>query len=113
MAGDASTYALGFQYECTKKWTVSAGGAYSDFAYADKAGYYTRMGSFEVAQDDNFNTNCGFAFKPNKHITVNVGYMHTFYKKETIKALNVQPLDVDVTVNNSLNAFAIGVDLNF
>ena len=113
MAGDAATYALGLQYECSEKWVVSTGCAYSDFAYADKAGYYTRMGSFEVVQDDNFNTNCGFAFKPNKHITLNAGYMHTFYKKESIKALNVQPLDVDVTVNNSLNAFAVGIDLNF
>lgn len=113
MAGNAATYALGFQYECSKKWMVSMGGAYSDFAYADKAGYYTRMGTFEVAQDDNFNMNCGFAFKPIKNITINAGYMHTFYNGETIKALNVQPLDVDVTVNNSLNAFAIGVDLNF
>ncbi len=114
MAGDASTYALGLQYQCTKKWMISGGGAYSDFAYADKAGYYTHMGTFEVVQDDNFNMNCGFAFKQNKHITVNAGYMHTFWQKDqTIKALNVQPLDVDVTVNNSLNAFAVGVDLNF
>ncbi len=114
MAGDASTYAMGFQYELAKKWTASIGGAYSDFAYADKAGYYTRMGTFEVMQDDNFNMNCGFAFKPCKFATVNVGYMHTFWKKDqTIKALNMQPMDVDVTVNNSLNAFAVGVDLNF
>ena len=113
MAGDASTYALGFQYELTKKWMASVGGAYSDFAYADKAGYYTHMGTFEVVQDNNFNMNCGFAFKPSKNITVNAGYMHTFYKNETIKALNIQPLEVDVTVKNSLNAFAIGVDLKF
>lgn len=113
MAGNAATYALGFQYACCKKWLVSMGGAYSDFAYVDKAGYYTRLGSYEVAQDDNFNLNGGFAYSPVKNIRFNAGYMHTFYKNETIKALNVQPLDVDVKVNNSLNAFAVGIDLNF
>ncbi len=113
MAGNAATYAMGFQYAMTDRFIMSFGGAYSDFAYADKAGYYTRLGSFEVVPDDNYNLNCGFAFKLMKNLTINAGYMHTFYNQETIKALNVQPLDVDVTVNNSLNAFALGVDLNF
>ena len=113
LAGNASTVGLGFQYKCSGKFLMSCGGAYSDFAYADKAAYYTRMGSFEVAQDNNFNLNCGFGYKPCKYVTVNGGYMHTFYKDETIKAMSVQPLDVDVKVNNSLNAFAVGVDLNF
>lgn len=114
LAGDAATYAMGFQYSMTDRWMLSAGGAFSDFAYADKAAYYTRIGSFEVVQDDNYNINCGFACKVTKNITVNAGYMHTFWQKdETVKALNMQPMDVDVTVNNSLDAFAIGVDLNF
>ena len=82
--------------------------------FNDKAGYYTNMGTFEVVQSDNYNLNMGCAYKASDKITINAGYMHTFYPKDqTVKALMAQPMDVDVKVNNSIDAVAVGVDLTF
>ena len=55
-----------------------------------------------------------FGFQASKKLKINAGYMHTFWKKDqTIKALIAQPLDVNVIVNNSLNAIALGIELSF
>lgn len=114
MAGDAYTFGLGFRYEINPKFSASLGGGYTDYAYNDKDGYYTSLGTYEVIQDDNVNLNTGIAFRATQHITVNAGYMHTFWAKDnTVKALNAQPLDVDVKINNSLHALALGVDFAF
>ena len=114
LAGNA--YGIGVGFECTvsPSFTTSFGGGYTKYMYNDKAGYYTHLGTFEVMQDNNANFNTGFAYQIMKNLKVNAGYMHTFWTKDqTIKALLVQPLDVDVKVNNSLNAIAFGVDLAF
>lgn len=111
-----NVYSIGFGTECrmTPKITGSIGGGFTNYIYNDRAGYYTHMGTFEVIQDDNVNINTGFAFEVSKKMKVNAGYMHTFWKKDQIiKALIAQPLDVDVKVNNNLNAVAFGVELAF
>jgi len=113
MAGDASTAAMGVQYIVTPKVIASMGFGMTMYAYNDKDGYYTKPGTFESVQDNNSNINMGFAWKVAKIVTVNAGYMHTFWAKNQIKALNAQPLDVNVTVNNSMNVVALGVDLAF
>jgi long-chain fatty acid transport protein len=114
LAGNATTYALGFQYKVSEKFTASAGAGMTEMNFNDKAGYYTNLGTFEIVQSDNTNINMGFAFKASEKITVNTGYMHTFYPADQkVKALNAQPLDVDVTVNNSINAVALGLELTF
>ena len=65
-------------------------------------------------QDDNYNVNTRFAVKASNAIKVNVGYMHIFWAKDqNIKAVNADPLEVDVKVNNSLDAFALGIAVNF
>ena len=82
--------------------------------FQDKAGYYANLGTFEVVQSDNTNLNLGFAYKPIKNITLNFGYMHVFYPSDQqIKVVNAQPLDVTINANNSINAFALGVNLSF
>ena len=114
LAGNAAIYALGFQYQASPKWMMSWGGGYTKMNFNDKEGYYTNIGTYEVVQSDNYNLNMGCAYKASGKVTVNAGYMHTFYpNNQTVKALLAQPLDVDVTINNSINAFAIGVDLAF
>ena len=65
-------------------------------------------------QDSNGNINTGFGYQSSKKIKINVGYMHTFWAKDqNIKALLAQPLDVNVKVNNSLNAIALGMEVSF
>lgn len=114
MAGDASTIAGGIQYKISPMFTSSIGAGYTNYAWKDKPGYYTHLGVYEVMQDDNYNINTGFAIKASNAIKVNVGYMHTFWAKDqNIQALNADPLEVDVKVNNSLDAFALGIAVNF
>lgn len=114
LAGDASTIAGGIQYKISPMFTTSIGGGYTNYYWKDKDGYYTKLGTFEVMQDDNYNLNTGFAVKASKAISVNVGYMHTFWAKDqSITALNADPLEVEVKVNNSMDAFAFGVEIAF
>lgn len=114
LAGNAMIYAMGCQYMVTPKFMTSVGCGFTKMNFNDKAGYYTSMGTFEVVQSDNCNLNMGCAFKATDKFTINAGYMHTFYPKDQmVKAMLAQPLDVDVKVNNSINAFAIGVDMAF
>jgi hypothetical protein len=114
LAGNAAMYAIGFEYKANHKLTASMGGGYTKMSFGNISGYYTNLGTFEVVQNDNYNINTGFAYKVCSTVTVNAGYMHTFYPKDLkVKALMAQPLDVDVTVNNSINAIAFGVNLSF
>jgi long-subunit fatty acid transport protein len=113
MAGDAGTIALATTIQPTKKLLVSVGSAYSKFMYSDRNGYYTKAGAYEVMNDDNVNVNTGFSYKVTGALAMTVGYMHTFYKTQNTKAMNAQPMDVDVKVKNSLDAIAIGVNLQF
>lgn len=114
MAGDAATIAAGLQYKVSNSFTYSFGGGYTNFAYSDREGYYTRIGTYEVMMDDNWNLNTGFAFQATEKLNFSFGYMHAFWAKDQkIKALNAQPLDVDVTVNNSMDIVAFGVNFRF
>lgn len=114
LAGDAVTYAMCFQYQATSKFLASFGGGYTKMNFNDMEGYYSNMGTFEIVQSDNYNINMGWAYKASDKITVNAGYMHTFYPSDQkVKALFAQPLDVAVTVNNSINAIALGIDFSF
>jgi len=114
LAGNASTIAAGIEYKLSPWFTTSIGGGYTNYLWNDRTGYYTKLGTYEVMQDDNYNINTGFAVKASNAIKVNVGYMHTFWAKDqNIKAINADPLDVNVQVNNSLDAFALGVEISF
>ncbi len=114
LAGNAAIYAMGFEYKASSKFLASVGGGYTKLGFGDVSGYYTNMGTFEVVQNDNYNINMGVGYKASKMLTVNAGYMHTFYPNDLkVKALMAQPMDVDVTVNNSINAIALGINLSF
>lgn len=114
LAGDAVTYAMGFQYQVHPKWMMSMGGGMTMMNFKDMAGYYTNMGTFEVVQSDNYNLNMGCAYKASDKVSINCGYMHTFYPADQkVKAMMAQPMDVDVTVNNSIDVIAVGMNLTF
>jgi long-subunit fatty acid transport protein len=91
----------------------STGGGYTDFKYSDKEGYFTKTGAFETIPTDNWNINTGITIKTCKTANVTLGYMHTFYSSEDVKAQLATPLDVTVHTKNSLDALAIGFDLTF
>lgn len=114
LAGNAMIYAMGFEYKVSPKFVASMGGGVTTMNFNDKAGYYTNMGTFEIVQSDNYNMNMGFGFKASDKVTINAGYMHTFYpSNQSINVMNAYPLDVHATVNNSIDAVAFGIDLAF
>jgi len=114
LAGNAASYAMGMEYKFTDKFLVSAGFGFTEFNYVNKEGYYTSLGSFEVVPDDNWNINAGFRYKATKMLSINAGVMQAIYQKDQhVKALMAYPLDVDVTLNNSISIASLGVNLSF
>ncbi len=113
LAGDALGVNIASTFQTGKKFLVSIGGGYTDFQYSDRNGYFTKAGAFETAPGDNYNINTGISYMFSDQVTFTFGYMHTFYKDETIKALLVQPLDVAVKTTNSIDAIALGFDFKF
>ena len=113
-AGNCVLYSLACQYEVTQLVSISAGGSFTQYNFNDMNGYYTNIGTFEVVQEDNLTLNTGLVYHASEKIALNAGYMHVFYTKDQkVKAYMAQPLDVDVTVNNSADVIAIGVDWSF
>ena len=114
LAGNAYGLGLGFEYAMNEKLTACMGGGYTKYMYEDKAGYYTHLGTYEVMQDNNANINSGFGYQATSKLKLNAAFMHTFWASDqNIKTLLAQPLDVDVKVNNSMNAIALGLEINF
>ncbi|NNF02474.1 MAG: hypothetical protein HKN22_07295 [Bacteroidia bacterium] len=113
MAGNASSYAVGMEYGVTEKLMFSLGSIYTSFAWDDEAGYYTSLGAYETVPGNNVSINTGVKFQLNPKIAINAGYANTMWSKDrTVKAVNLAPADVDVTTNNKMSTFAIGVDIN-
>ncbi|CAN5523882.1 OmpP1/FadL family transporter [soil metagenome] len=113
MAGDAATYALATTIQTSPKMMLSIGGAYTDFMYANKEGYYTKTGAYETIPDDNVNVNIGGSYKITNALSMTLAYMHIFYKDQTINAALMQPMVVPVKVSNKADVFAIGLNLQF
>jgi len=114
LAGDASTYAASFEYKFTPKFLASIGTVYSSFNFTDRDAYYTSIGAFETVPGNNVSVNTGFAYKVSDKLKINCGLAKTMWAKDTkVKALNAYPYDLDVTVNNSMTTFAVGIDIGF
>jgi len=113
MAGNASMTALAMEYAVSTKMKASVGGTWSVYNYADKDGYFTQPGAFETLIDDNFSINTGITYSVSKIVDFTFGYMHNVFKKDTVKALNAYPMDVEVTTQNRMSTVAIGLNLNF
>jgi long-chain fatty acid transport protein len=113
MAGDAATYSLATTFTASKKLLLSIGGSYTDFMYSNRDGYFTKLGAFETAPDDNFSLNTGFSYRATSSVTLTFAYLHAFYQDQEVKALLAQPLDVTVKTSNSADIVAIGLNLQF
>lgn len=114
LAGNAYSVGMGAEYKFSEKFLVSAGVGYAEFAYNNKDGYYSSLGTMEVVPDDNWNINAGFRYRASKVLSVNAGFMQAIYKKDQhVNALLAYPMTVDVTVNNSISIASLGVNLSF
>lgn len=113
LAGNALGFNIASTFQTGKNFMFSVGGGYTDFQYSDRNGYFTKAGAFETAPDDNFNINTGISYTVTNNVTFTAAYMHTFYKDQTVTAVLAQPLDVQVKTSNSIDVFALGVDIKF
>jgi long-subunit fatty acid transport protein len=112
-AGDAISYCIAFNYRMTEKFILSIGGGFSDFMFNDMPAYYTHTGAFETVQNDNTNLNIGTSYMICKQLTLTAGFMHTSWAKDTkVDALVLGPGNA-VTINNSMNAVALGAEIKF
>jgi long-chain fatty acid transport protein len=115
LAGDASTYSLGFEYKFNPKILWSLGSTYSLFSFKDEAGYFTNFGAYEIAPGNNIALSTGIGYNPVEKIRINFGFTQAIYSQQNIKALNYNAagLDVDVKTSNSISIIGIGADFLF
>lgn len=111
VAGDCYKMALGFTYLASEKLELSLGSSYTFYNYDNIDLYYTKMGPFEVLKYDNFNLGLGGGYNITKNIQFDLGIMRTFWKDQTIKALNAGGVGVDV--KSSAYVVALGLDFRF
>jgi long-chain fatty acid transport protein len=113
LAGNAATYALGLEYKVTDNVLFSIGSVYTNFGWKDMDAYYTNPGAFETVPGNNLSLNTGFKYSLNNKIAFNAGMATTIWSEEmTVRALNFYPANVDVKVNNKINAIAFGIDVS-
>lgn len=110
LAGNASTVAGSVEYSISPAFILSLGGVYSGINYSDQEAYFTKAGTFETVIDNNFSVNTGFAYKITEKIKIDAGLFNSFYTKN--KKIS-SPYGVDVTFNNNIMAFGVGVDMTF
>ena len=113
MAGNAAMYGFAMEYAISVKMRGSLGGTYSTYEYADKDGYFTKPGAFETLIDDNFSVNTGITYSVSKVVDFTFGYMINIFRKDTVKALNAYPLEVEVDTQNSMSTVALGLNISF
>lgn len=109
LAGNASTYALAFEYKANDKILFSLGSVYTNFAWKDMDAYYTNPGAFETVPANNLSLNTGLKYNLSEKFAINAGVATTIWSDDTtVKG----PADVDVKVSNKITAVALGIDLN-
>ena len=114
LAGKGYNYGIALEYKINPKILVCLGMASANIKFSDQAGYYTILGAFETIPDNNITLHAGAGYNITDKTRINLGFLNAFYKTDKkIKALNYYPLDVDVTVNNTIQVVALGVDFLF
>lgn len=111
LAGDAICNGLAVEHNFTPKLLASIGIVYTIDNYKDRAKYYARLGAYEIVQENNTCINAGVAYSVSKKVKINAGLFHAFYPSRKVPSLLAG--SVDVTINNSVTAFGLGVDLSF
>ncbi len=115
LAGNAYNYSLSMEYAFSNSFLISAGGVKSVMNYKDRPGYYTHLGAFEMAAENNFTLCYGMAYTIREKTRINLGMLHAFYQEQSVKSVYYMGAgaDVDVNVKNSATGIGIGVDFMF
>ena len=102
-------FMLGAAYDINSWLTVSAGWQNTSYGLSD-----------EAMQDMSYNCSSnmmamGFRFKPSKKVSIDLGYMHNFYKDRTVETSNYQGTGLTKTdlYTRTNYVFAAGVNLDF
>ncbi len=114
LAGDASAFGLSAEYQLSGKLMLSAGMAYTQMHFSDKAGYYTIGGAFETVPGNNLSLNTGFCYSVTHKVRLNFGVAKIYWKKnESILIKNLLPAEIPAVVNNGMTAAGIGINFSF
>ncbi len=107
-AGDSYTTGIGFNWDVTKKWQISAGCKYTRFMYNDKELYYTKMGLYEVVKYNNIFAGMGVACKVSKKLQLELAGGQTSWKDSEIKSLNA---GIPIKIQDVGYVLSFGIDL--
>ncbi|HLO91981.1 MAG TPA: outer membrane protein transport protein [Lentimicrobium sp.] len=110
VAGDCFKLGLGGKYLLNEKFEFSLGGSYTAYNYDDMELYYTKMGPYEVLKYSNINIGLGAGYNVTKKIQIDLGFMKTFWKDQTIASLYG---GIPVDVQSAASVVALGIDFRF
>ncbi len=111
IAGDCYAAGIGLEYKLNERLRLSAGTVFTNFLFADKDLYYTRLGEFEAPKGDNWNSGIGLAYKATDKLTLNLALGTTLWKSEdiaraafpqTVAAIKAHAYSVSIGVNIDL-----------
>jgi long-chain fatty acid transport protein len=111
LAGDCYAAGIGLSYKLSDRLLLSAGTVFTKFLFKDKESYYERLGEFEAPKGDNLNSGIGIAYKACAKLTINLALGATFYKKQEIGRVILQPLVVEVKAYAYSLSLGINLDL--
>jgi long-chain fatty acid transport protein len=107
-AGDSYTAGIGFNWDATKKWQISAGCKYTRFMYDNQELYYTKMGLYEVVKYNNIFAGMGVAYKVSKKLQLEVAGGQTSWKDSEVKSLSA---GIPVKIEDVGYVLSFGIDL--
>ena len=114
-AGDAARFGVGLGYGIGDLLKLNGWWGYTLYQYDDMPLYYTRLGVFETVKDNNWSLGLGGQLKLSDRFNINLAFVQSFWKKDTaIPQTIVTPfgaLPYDVTINNSISSFALGLNI--
>ena len=87
---------------------ISAGTVFTNFLFADKTLYYSRLGEFEAPKGDNWNCGIGVAYQACPKLKLNLALGGTFWKKEAIASQFILPFAVEVKAH----AYSVSIGAN-
>ncbi|MBK7408687.1 MAG: hypothetical protein IPJ40_11840 [Saprospirales bacterium] len=113
-AGDVGRVAIGLGYDIGNLLTVNGWWNYTKYNYDDMSLYYTKLGVFETVKASNWSAGLGGRLNLGDRFNLNLAVVRTFWKKDDVVPQSiVTPLGAlpyDVTINNSITSFALGLN---
>jgi long-subunit fatty acid transport protein len=115
LAGDAARFAVGLGYDFGNLLTLNGWWGYTLYQYEDRPAYYNKLGVFETIKANNWTLGLGGKLQLSDRFNINLAVSQSFWKKDDVVEMTFPAAlpdpTYDVTINNSITAVAIGLNV--